>query len=171
MYEGSFAHQCCQKIWENFVFDVAPRTLNVSAIGTTATSISLSWTMENMVEAEYAVTWNATECHDDPSHGRATITTTSYIIEELRAGTVYNITVIATNMNSAQIDTVVVATLELCKYKVSIENNYRCNILLFSSIFCSKFCECFSSELLYCCCKVGTSEVCLSQWSDNRLSH
>ena len=41
--------------------------------------------------------WTSDECPDDVDEGSATITETNYIIEDLREGTSYTITVSATN--------------------------------------------------------------------------
>ena len=41
--------------------------------------------------------WTSDECPDDVDEGNATITKTNYIIEDLREGTSYTITVSATN--------------------------------------------------------------------------
>ena len=68
------------------------------AVGTmTATSISLSWTSAGSEVDSYEVMWTSDECPDDVDEGNATITETSYIIEGLREGTSYTITVSATN--------------------------------------------------------------------------
>ena len=64
----------------------------------TATSISLSWSVPTgSVVDSYEVVWTSDECPDDVDEGSATFTETSYIMEGLRAGTPYTITVSATN--------------------------------------------------------------------------
>ena len=45
----------------------------------------------------YEVVWRSDQCPDDVDEGSATITETSYIIEDLREGTRYTITVSAIN--------------------------------------------------------------------------
>ena len=74
---------------------VVPAQLSVTVGTTTATSISLSWTTGSEVDS-YEVMWISDECPDDVDEGSATITETSYIIEDLREGTSYAITVSAT---------------------------------------------------------------------------
>ena len=77
-----------------------PALLSVTKDSTTATSISLSWTQAGTEVDSYEVMWTSDECPDDVDEGSATITDiteTSYIIEDLREGTRYTITVSATN--------------------------------------------------------------------------
>ena len=76
---------------------VVPVQLSVAVGTTTATSISLSWTITGSEVDSYEVMWTSDECPDDVDEGSATITETSYIIEGLREGTRYTITVSATN--------------------------------------------------------------------------
>ena len=52
--------------------------------------------MESVVTS-YGVVWTSDECPGDVDEGSATITETSYIIEGLREGTSYTITVSANN--------------------------------------------------------------------------
>ena len=75
---------------------VVPVQLSVTVVTTTATSISLFWTAGSEVDS-YGVMWTSGECSDDVDEGSTTITETSYIIEGLREGTSYTITVSATN--------------------------------------------------------------------------
>ena len=63
---------------------------------TTATSLSLSWTSAGSNVDGYEVMWTSDECPSDADEGSATIPETSYIIEGLREGTSYTITVSAT---------------------------------------------------------------------------
>ena len=75
---------------------VVPVQLSVTVGTTTATSISLSWTITGSEVDSYEVMWTTDECPDDVDEGSATSTETSYIIENLREGTRYTITVSAT---------------------------------------------------------------------------
>ena len=52
--------------------------------------------MESVVTS-YGVVWTSDECPDDVDEGSATVTDVTYIIEGLRGGTSYTITVNATN--------------------------------------------------------------------------
>ena len=76
---------------------VVPVQLSVTVGTTTATSISLSWTITGSEVDSYEVMWTSDECPDDVDEDSGTITETSYIIEGLREGTRYTITVSATN--------------------------------------------------------------------------
>ena len=76
---------------------VVPAQPNVTVGTTTATSISLSWTSAGSEVDSYEVMWTSYECPDDVDGGSATITETSYVIEGLREGIRYTITVSATN--------------------------------------------------------------------------
>ena len=61
--------------------------------------------------------WTSNECPDDVDEGSATITETSYIIENLREGTNYTITVSATNSAGTTLsDPVTGDTEELCEW-------------------------------------------------------
>ena len=74
---------------------------------TTATSISLSWTNAGLEADEYEVIWTSNKCPDDLDEGNHTVTgddggdiadiSYNYIIEGLREGTSYNITITASN--------------------------------------------------------------------------
>ena len=75
---------------------------------TTATSISLSWTNAGLEADEYEVIWTSDKCPDDLDEGNHTVTgddgsgdgdiaVINYIIEGLREGTSYNITITASN--------------------------------------------------------------------------
>ena len=73
--------------------------LSVTVDTTTATSLSLSWTSAGSNVDGYEVMWTSDECPGDVDEGNATITDItekSYIIEGLRKGTRYAITVSAT---------------------------------------------------------------------------
>ena len=66
---------------------------------TTTTSLSLSWTSAGSEVNGYVVMWTSSECPGDVDEGSATIADIpeiSYIIEGLREGTRYAITVSAT---------------------------------------------------------------------------
>ena len=65
---------------------------------TTATSITISWSIDSVVDS-YEVMWSSEECPNDVDEGDTIITdgSTSYTIDNLREGTNYNITVTATN--------------------------------------------------------------------------
>ena len=75
---------------------------------TTPTSISLSWTSGGLEVASYKVVWKSIGCPDDENEGNDTIIDDgsgimdpipiiNYTIMDLRNGTNYNITVIASN--------------------------------------------------------------------------
>ena len=77
-----------------------PGQPSVNVDSTTATSISLSWSVPSgSVVTSYEVMWTSEECPDDVDEGSVTITdsSTSYTIEGLREGSSYTITVTATN--------------------------------------------------------------------------
>ena len=79
---------------------IVPAQPHVTVDITTTTSISLSWTSAGSEVDSYVVMWTSDECPDDVDEGSATITDvteTSYVIEGLREGTSYTITVNATN--------------------------------------------------------------------------
>ena len=79
-------------------FAAVPGQPSVNVDSTATTSISLFWSVPSgSVVTSYAVMWTSDECPDDIDEESATITETSYIIEGLREGTRYTITVSATN--------------------------------------------------------------------------
>ena len=91
-----------------------PVQTSVTVGTTTATSISLSWTSAGSEVDSYEVMWTSDECPDDIDEGSATITETSYIIEGLREGTRYTITVSATSsVGTSPSDSVTGETQEL----------------------------------------------------------
>ena len=93
-----------------------PTQPHVTVGTTSATSISLSWTSAGSEVDSYEVMWTSDECPDDVDEDSATITETSYIIEGLREGTGYTITVSATNSaGTSPSDSVTGETQELCK--------------------------------------------------------
>ena len=148
-----------------------PSQPTISVVFTTATSISLSWSVPSgSVVGSYEVMWTSDECPDDVDEGRATVSETSCIIEDLREGTSYTITVSATNSaGTSPSDSVTEETEEL--------GNYLRNFIYFmfftyctpSSISCSHFCECICSDLLQHHCPVGGSGLHPPQWRHNRL--
>ena len=81
----------------------APSRPSVSVTSTTATSISLSWSVPSgSVVTSYEVMWRALssgdEANDDGGSGTSgSITSTSYTIQELESFTIYNITITAIN--------------------------------------------------------------------------
>ena len=81
----------------NTLPSIVPDPPNVMNPITTATSISLFWSisMESVVTS-YNVLWQSDECTDE-DNGNATTINTSYIIQTLRGGAGYTITVTATN--------------------------------------------------------------------------
>ena len=88
--------------------------LSVTVDTTTATSFSLSWTSAGSNVDGYEVMWTSNECPSDVDESSATITETSYIIEGLREGTSYTITVSTTNSaGTLPSDTVTADTQEL----------------------------------------------------------
>ena len=73
---------------------IVPAQPHVTVGTTTTTSISLSWTSAGSEVDSYRVMWRSDECSDDVDEGSSTtITETSYILEGLREGTSYNVTV------------------------------------------------------------------------------
>ena len=76
---------------------IVPAQPRVIVNTTTATSISLSWTSSGSEVDNYKVIWTSYQCPGDVHKGNATITETSYIIEGLREGTNYTVTVSATS--------------------------------------------------------------------------
>ena len=77
-----------------------------------ATSISLFWTSAGSEVDSYEVLWRSDDCTDDVDEGSVTITETSYIIEGLREGTSYTITVSATNLAGTSISDLVTGEME-----------------------------------------------------------
>ena len=119
--------------------------LSVTVDTTTATSISLSWTSAGSEVDGYAVMWTSHECPSDVDEGSATITDiteTSYIIEGLREGTSYTITVSATTSAvTLSSDTVTGDTQELGQCPLFQKKNPVMFLLPSSSICCSHFCD------------------------------
>ena len=102
LYMYNYAHTCMYilRICGLFLPPVVPGQPSVSVNSTTATTISLSWSVPSgSVVDSYEVMWTSEECPDDVDEGSATITdgSTSYTIENLREGSSYTITVTATN--------------------------------------------------------------------------
>ena len=87
----------------------------VSVDYTTATSISLSWSVPtNSVVDGYEVVWITNDCPHDVDEGSVTVTETSYIMMGLREGTSYTIIVSATNLvGSSTSDSVTDETEEI----------------------------------------------------------
>ena len=95
-----------------------PAQPRVTVGTTTATSISLSWTSAGSEVDSYRVMWTSDECPDDVDEGSATIITeTSYIIEGLREGNSYNVTVSTVGISLS--DSVTGETEELGKSLLS----------------------------------------------------
>ena len=90
----------------------------LTVVYTTATSISLSWSVPSgSVVDSYEVMWTSDECPDDILNSSSTITDTSHIIGGLRGGTSYSITVSATNsVGTAYSDSVTGETWERGKW-------------------------------------------------------
>ena len=83
-----------------FHYLAVPGQPSVSVNFTTATTISLTWSVPSgSLVASSEVMWTSRECPDDVDEGSATITdgSTSYTVESLREGSNYTITVTATN--------------------------------------------------------------------------
>ena len=102
LYMYNYAHTCMYilRTCGLFLLPVVPGQPSVTATSTTATTISLSWSVPSgSVVDSYEVMWTSEECPDDVDEGSATITdgSTSYTIENLREGSSYTITVTATN--------------------------------------------------------------------------
>ena len=92
-----------QIIIENVqILPLVPDSPTISMVPpTTATSITISWSISiDSVVDSYEVMWSSEQCPNDVSEGDTIITdgSTSYTIDNLRGGTSYNITVIATNV-------------------------------------------------------------------------
>ena len=101
----------------------APGEPTITVDGTTATSISLSWSVPSgsMVDS-YEVMWTSDECPGDVDEGNATISGQRYTIKHLREGTSYRIVVNATNSAGAvQSDTVTGETNEAGEWPFYIE--------------------------------------------------
>ena len=100
-------------------FNAVPGQPNVNVDNTTTTSISLSWSVPiDSVVDSYEVAWVSSECPDDIDEGSATTNETSYIIEGLREGANYSITVSATNSaGTSPRDSVTGETVELGNLK------------------------------------------------------
>ena len=82
---------------------------------TTSTSITISWSISSdTVVDSYEVMWSSVQCPNDRDEDNHTITdgSTSYTIDNLRGGTSYNITVIATNTAGSSNDTTTAKTME-----------------------------------------------------------
>ena len=84
---------------------------------TTATSITISWSISSDSVDSYEVMWSSDQCPNDVDEGNATITdgSTSYTINNLREGTSYNITVTATNIAGTSLpsEQVTIQTIEI----------------------------------------------------------
>ena len=78
--------------------------------------------------------WTSDECPDDVDVGSATITETSYIIEDLREGTRYTITVSATNSagtSSIGSDSVTGETVEQGEHMMCNVLYIMCRVYMF----------------------------------------
>ena len=96
----NYAHTYIVRACGLFLLLAVPGQPSVNVTSTTATTISLSWSVPSgSVVDSYEVMWTSGECPDDVDEGSATITdgSTSYTIESLREGSSYTITVTATN--------------------------------------------------------------------------
>ena len=114
---------------------------------TTATSISLSWSVPSgSVVDSYEVEWTSEECPDDVDEGSATITdgSTSRTIESLREGSSYTITVTAINSAGTGPSDSETAETEEDSEKFGLQGIYIHVICVYPSrsICCSHFCEC-----------------------------
>ena len=95
---------------------------------TAATTISLSWSTPNGIDANIVVIWkrNTSEECSDEDGGNTTVTdgSTSYSIENLEEGSSYTITVTATNAaGSAVSDSVMGVTDDIGEGQVDVHNN------------------------------------------------
>ena len=100
IYMYNYAHTYIVRTCGLFLLPAVPGQASVSVDSTTATTISLSWSVPSgSVVDSYEVMWTSEECSDDVDEGSATITdgSTSHTIESLREGSSYTITVTATN--------------------------------------------------------------------------
>ena len=98
---------------------LVPAQPQVTKGTTTSTSIALSWTSAGSEVDSYEVMWTSDVCTDDVDEGSAIITETSYIIEDLREGTSYTITVSVTNSAGASASDFVTGKTEelgICNY-------------------------------------------------------
>ena len=93
----------CYSVVVLILFTAVPGQPSVGVDSTTTTSISLSWSVPSgSVVNSYKVVWTSDECPDYVDENRTTLNgvdeaITSYIIEGLREGTNYTITVSAIN--------------------------------------------------------------------------
>ena len=92
-----------------------PGSPNVSVDNILNSSISLSWSIpSDSVVTSYEVEWRSEDCPEDVDEDNDTTNDTSYTIDDLRAGTAYNITVSASNsVGMATADKVAAETDEL----------------------------------------------------------
>ena len=69
-----------------------------------ANSMSVTWSSAGSEAVIYVVIWSSDQCPDDVDDGNTTITdgSTSYTIEVLRGGTLYTITLVASNTMSSE---------------------------------------------------------------------
>ena len=99
-------HNYFMSVYNNIIYVTAPGPPNVTVDSLTASSISLSWSVPSgSVVISFEVSWRAVNSDggtteaDGDERGRTSgsITDTSYTIGELESGTLYSITVKATN--------------------------------------------------------------------------
>ena len=84
------------------IVNLVPEEPSISVNSVTSTSISLSWTSGGSEGVSYEVMWTSDECPDDvEDQGRYITSGTSYIIDNLREGSSYDITVSATDSAGA----------------------------------------------------------------------
>ena len=129
---------------------IVPDQPSVSVTGTTATSISISWSVPSgSVVDSYEVMWQrdtSGECSDeDEGNTNVTDGSTSYDIMGLAGMSSYTITVTATNVagSSAVSDAVTRVTGAAGKKEqLLLEKFYLKCFYTSSSVCCSHFCEC-----------------------------
>ena len=114
-------------------------SVGVDSTAVTPTSIFLFWSVpSDSVVDSYEVMWTSDECPDDVDEGSTTTSETSYIIEGLREGTRYTITVSATNSaGTSPSDSVTAETEELGN---SFNDIMKIIIPVFSPIVCLVSC-------------------------------
>ena len=77
---------------------IVPVSPDVSVDTAVDASVSLSWSVpSDSVVTSFELVWISDDCPEDVDEGNATTTSTSYTIDALRGGTIYNITVSSTN--------------------------------------------------------------------------
>ena len=145
----------------------------VSLVSTTATTISLSWSVPSgSVVTEYLIEWQRdilVGCSDEDQDS-STITngSTSYTISGLEEHSRYTITVTASN-TAGEVSNKVTAVTEEAGERLSMLVVLIYHPLSHSSICPSLFCDCDWCDLLHHQCPVGECAMYPSEWRHHRL--